>query len=242
MLSSILEWQIQVKFAQNNPVDQLKFVNLAPCSLNISNGREMIHLEKSVYKKNTPTNLQPDFFKINSTQDYLVEYRLTGSCIDDTSFKMDTTSNQTFFFYLQEEKKIAYKSLKYDTLKVSTKGESQLRFIGLNTFQYFGNLTTFVDQKMFIFNPELEDESPLDKTNNTYESIAHQEYTFRVKNGTNTILDDKILLEITGRYTIVLFPNNTKNGLDYVFLTDIKPNGKSKENLKINSILKQTIC
>ena len=124
---------------------------------------------------------------------------------------MNTTSNQTFFFYLEKEKQIAYKSLKYDTLKVTTKGESQLRFIGFDTFDLFGTLKPSVDQKTFKFNPELED-SILNKTMNQYESIAHQEYTFRVSNETNSILEEKILLEITGRYTIVLFPNNTKNG------------------------------
>ena len=62
----------------------------------------------------------------------------------------------------------------------------------------------------------------------SYTQIAHEEYKFSVWNENNSvILSDKIVLEITGRYTVVLFPHtlNSIKYLDYVVITDIKPNG-----------------
>lgn len=183
----------------------------------------MIQLEQHLYLNNKAIILKPSFFKNNSSQ---VDFELTGSCIDNTKLIIDTTLNQTLFFYKSDNQKIEYKSLKYNTLEVTT-GDSQLRFFEINTEQTFGTLKPSVpkSEKDFIVQSNFEKTVPLKEL---YEQVDNDEYSFNVgSNSSNITLDAKILLEITGRYTVVLFCNkvNSIDKLDYVILTDITPNG-----------------
>ena len=119
-----------------------------------------------------------------------------------------------------------YIPIKYNTLDVKI-GDSQLKFIGIDTNITFGNLKSTVERgrvnKQFTVQTDLND-----STVKSYTKIAHEQYAFKVENEKSaTVLADTILLVITGRYSIVFFRRwfRSNSDLDYVVLTDVQPNG-----------------
>ncbi len=208
---------MQEKFALNNPKHQIKIVNTSPCDLNISNGIDTIDLPKSILRNNKAVSLSPQSLQFN----------ITSNCTENISAQplhINVHSNETTFIYL-ESNQLKYAFLKHNT-SAATIGNSELKFFLINTNHTLGSLKSTVERgklkKQFAVQTKYNDSLE------SYAQIAHEEYEFQILNANDTvILSDKIILEITGRYTIVLFPYrfNSNKYLDYVVLTDILPNG-----------------
>ena len=178
-----------------------------------------------MFRNNIAINLNPHLSHLNNS----FQFNITSNCTRNnstlSSLQINAQSNETIFIYFANNQ-LKFKSLKYNTSGV-TIGDSQLRFFEINTRNTFGFLKSTVERnkmkKYFAIQTDYNNESI-----KAYTQIAHEEYKFSVWNENNSvILSDKIVLEITGRYTVVLFPQilNSINYLDYVVLTDIKPNG-----------------
>ena len=231
-----MESQIQFQFALKNPYEQLKIVNLSPCNLNVSNGNEVIHIANSSFRNNKFTDLNSKLFARNNS----FQFNVSNGCESVSTVSIISNTNQTLFIYL-ENNQLKYTSLKSNTSDV-TSGDSQLKFFGINTNNTFGVLNSTVERgkikKHFSVQTNYNDTSI-----KSYSKIAHQQYKFYIFNNENgtSILSDTILLEITGRYTIALFPHrlHSNSDLDYVVLTDITPNGKSKYIYMIRFTFKQ---
>ncbi len=173
-------------------------------------------------RNNIAINLNPSLF--NSFQ-----FNITSKCPRNNSalplLQINAQSNETIFIYL-ESNQLKFKSLKYNTSGV-TIGNSQLKFFEINARNTFGLLKSTVERKKMKKYFDIQNDYN-NVSIKSYTQIAHEEYKFSVWNENNSvILSDKIVLEITGRYTVVLFPHtlNSIKYLDYVVITDIKPNG-----------------
>lgn len=212
---------MQERFAELNPKYQLKFVNIALCNLNISNGEIEIEIKQQKYKENKPIIVNQNLFKTNN---YTQEFTITGSCVNNTKLKIQTNKKQTIFLY-KIGSDLDYKSLEFDHKGLSI-GKSQLKFVSINTNSMFNklkpntNLELKENKKFIVQN--------LDESFNSsfYLIVDYKNIEFEITDKSSTLLNGNLLTENCGRYTVVLFPNaKNQTMLDYTHLVDITPNG-----------------
>ena len=192
---------MQEKFSALNPSYQLKFVNLAPCDLKISNGLTLIEIEQQKYKENKPLIVNQDFFKTNN---YTPEFNITGSCVNQTNMQFQTNKAQTIFLYKSLDD-LSHKSLEFDKKGLSI-GNSQLKFASLNTDSIVNNLylkeinLQLKKGKKFIIQ-DLDQNFNI--SSNYYQEVDYKDTNFEIADNSSSLLNGTISTETCGRYTIV---------------------------------------
>ena len=246
LIAGGLEWQMQLKSTLNNPPKQIRIVNLSPCDFQLIKNDQILNIEPNELNKNYPFNIPKEFVQNLTTSNNLTKesFTLNAVCL----LEKDTIKNifnqtisidnsnlpKSLLFYYDERKNVLnYISLDYN-ITDSKIGLSEVRFTLFNT-QKFGSLDPVImnsiisySTKDLNFSDFSLDNSNIDLIKSTdYLTIDYADYTLKVSNSSGGLLISKpILLETCGRYTVILFPSaKNSSTLDYVFLTDVYPNG-----------------
>lgn len=221
-VAAILEWQMQVKSLENNPIDQIKILNLSPCNLTLLENNSSIVLNNPNYLNNAPY-----LFPTNHMNNQTV-FEVLSSCKNTTIRITHDGLPQVLLFYSNELNQLDYLSYKYDVSNQEV-GFSQIQIYSLN-LKSINNIKALLKNKIeTISNVKI---LPMNTNSNSsiqsfnYSKIDYSNYIFKVIDKVSKVdlLKKDILLESCASYTIILFENSNKQ-LDYVKLTDIHPNG-----------------
>lgn len=206
---------MQVHYELNNPSKQIKIVNLSPCELSFTNGDDSFKIDKSSFSNNTEFLIDKKFYSNN-----LANLDVSGTCLNKKGIlTFDSNITQTFFLYTNKNE-LVIKSLEFEyEYKYAPVGKSNLAFAGIG-IENFGNLSLNVYRSNdLILNIYPIQEIDVNSTKSLYTDIEYDEFTFKINNG--SLLQNKILTETCGRYTIVIFPKNfddNSQDLDHVIL------------------------
>lgn len=221
---------MQAGSARLNSANQIKMINLSPCNINIA-------IEEKIYELRGSNSLNITHFNlpIEETNATSLTLKLTGLCstFENNFIKIDEyitidkhDSAKRLVFYMNKTR-LDHAIISYDLYNQKI-GSSDLRFMALDRIDTFNAVITSNKIKSGNF-------SLAKLANNTksagYKSVEYENYIFKVNYKLNNIekeLKGDIILETCGRYTVLLFPSiSNDTDLNYLFLTDIHPNGIS---------------
>lgn len=218
-VATVLEWQMQAKTLEYNPINQIKILNLSPCGLELQTFNYTIDLKRSTLLNNNPYSLA-----VNPANNKTI-FDLKSTCKHNMTLTVQNTDMpQVLIFYLNQLNELKYLIYSYD-LKNQKVGFSELQILALNTRA--DHLNPLLQNKIQIYsNKDLKLNSILNTSNSNYSIIDYSKYDFKILNETTNevLLNRNILFETCSRYTIILFETVNKT-LDYVLLTDIHSNG-----------------
>ena len=227
--ASILEYNIQQASISLNH-SHVKLINLSPCKLNLynSNNRitnisQSIQLPKAFFKKNIEYKLSTKiideiFHGSNSTNFSIMCLNYSGN-ITNYLFQIsdNNISKSLIFFHDETSNTINYHEYIFNTNNQII-GKSQIRFILFDKLNCTRRMGLVLKNDLVTYNNILI-------SNFIYNEVDNSDYDLLVYDEFNqTILETKLSLEISSRYTIVIFESFQKK-MDYIFITDIYPNG-----------------
>ena len=233
-IAAFLEFKMQEASILLNRPNQINLINLSPCDLNIES---IADLPKSSYLNNQvvklPRNVIDSMFQNGNSTQFQINIKncfANSSSLAQRSLTINNNALPKYLiFYLDESSgNIDFKEYSYD-IKNQVIGRAEIKF------EYF-DAKTGVNNDLKDLHPVISNSivkydqfqlvlwnQNMNKSN--LKIVDNADYDLKVNNklGQN-VLSTKIMLDNCGRYTILIFQNNL-NQTDYVFLTDIHPNG-----------------
>jgi dipeptide/tripeptide permease len=248
-IAAMLENRMQTASADKNPLNQIRLINTSPCNLvlttpqfNDTNDLNM-QIPSSQLFNNKPFNF-PKLINDRAGEVDNFEINLQGECNE-----MNITSILTLNLSIPAPKNLII-YLVNDTIKVvelpfnindNTIGVSEIEWLFFNPINdnSTGITTEMIDPilksssityKNDKFKVKEINESNSNSDKNDYAEVDYGNFNLIVNDKRNKmeIINEKVLLETCGRYTVLLFKppmNGEDNELDFVFLVDITPNG-----------------
>jgi dipeptide/tripeptide permease len=233
-IAAFLEFKMQDSSILLNRPNQINLINLSPCDLNIEN---IADLPKSSYLNNQvvklPRNVIDSIFSNGNSTQFKINIKncfANSSSIAQRSLIINNNAlPKSLIFYLDASSgNIDFKEYSYD-IKNQVIGRAEIKFeyfdakTGVNNdlkelIPVISNSIVKYDQFQLVLWSQNMNKSNM-------KIVDNADYDLKVNNklGQN-ILSTKIMLDNCGRYTVLIFRNNL-NQTDYVFLTDIYPNG-----------------
>lgn len=230
LVAAFLESQMQKSSLSLNPNNQIRVVNLLPCTMDIYDEQELVKLasiSESIYLENQVNNLPSDL--VNSiSNDKFKTLNIKYTCSNGLNFPTEALNvtnkklPKSLIFFMRNNKtqsmEIPYNN--NDQLI----GSSQVKFTSINV-ENFGALNPVIqDSKVKNDGFAVDSLEISNSSSSSYKSIDYSMYHLKVYNSSqHLVLDSSLFLASCGRYTIILFGNSINNNLDYVLLTDIYP-------------------
>jgi hypothetical protein len=229
-IAAFLEFKMTTNSLSLNPPNQINLVNLSPCDLNIEN---IADLPKSSYLNNQvvklPRNVIDSIFSNGNSTQFKINIKncfANSSSIAQRSLTINNNAlPKSLIFYLDASSgNIDFKEYSYD-IKNQVIGRAEIKF------EYF-DAKTGVNNDLKELIPVISNSivkydqfqlALLNENMNGSHSKVVDNSDYKLKVGKN-VLSKKVMLDNCGRYTVLIFRNNL-NQTDYVFLTDIHPNG-----------------
>jgi len=226
VIAAILESKMMSTSLSLNPNNQIKFVNLSPCDLSIYFEDSLIaNIPKTSYMNNDeykPSKRFIDeiFQKVNSTTlDVKVNMCLNHTYISNYSVQInDSNLPKSFIFYFDANSSRIANQEYFFNQNNQTIGKAEIRFEPFGKLENMNEMRTFLRNQFVSYNN-------ISISNGTYTQVDNADYDLLLYDNENyRLLETKLNLEISSRFTVLIFENYMKK-MDYVFLTDIYPNG-----------------
>ena len=220
---------MQAKSLEYNPENRIRIVNLSPCKFNIYNeDKEILNFNTFLADKQK-----------NETIFEVIDVNGESKCSNLTNKKIHidhTHLPKNLLIYMNEiTNKLEHISYSYD-IKGQKVGFSEIRFLTIDLEKFINSnqtqislansIQTYVNNKDLKVNTLTHLNSNKSASSFEYSEVDYSTYNLIVKtNGSQEIINSKILLETCARYTVILFNNKLKQSIDFILLTDIYPNG-----------------
>jgi dipeptide/tripeptide permease len=242
-IAAVLESQMQSVSAALNKPNQLRAINLSPCSLTIEQDKYNLDMRASEYFKNRfydiPTGVSDKFFgpSVNATADLTV----TAKCSDKTFTSIVTIDNfnlpkNLIFYrgegtdeinvadyeYYIEKQEIGSASIRVNSFGISSDDLANISVEVANGKYNYDNLNvTHVTANMMRSGGGGSEGDP------RYKKVNYaDDFKIQINNmGNKSPPSVDLLLESCGKYSFLIFYNGQK--IDFVMLSDVYPNGLS---------------
>ena len=235
-IAAFLEHKMQGASLALNPANQIKLINLSPCDISIASIAE---LPKSSYLNNQvvklPSNIVDNLFKEgNNVTNFEIN---VSTCLNVTANVSQYTfligSNdlpKSIIFYLDEQSmNIKIQEFPYNKNdQVIGRAEIKFEYFNLNNALNSNNLKYMnpIISSSIVTYDKFSVVSLSKSLNSSHLKVVdNADYDLKISDKSDqSVLSSKIMLNNCGRYSIIIFQNHA-NQTDYVFLTDIYPNG-----------------
>ena len=234
IIAAALEAHIQASTAARNPTNQLRVLNLAPCTLHLHDNNSHFLLEQGTDANFVSDNSNSNNNNNATSTSWNVQCATLSSSSSVLNVSASTPLPKTLLVYADEAAG-AIKTLDYAyNVANPPVGESQVRFVlvggkmrdeALSVEFLGGGAGAKVNRSLVQPIQENKDSSRRDHT-----TLDYGDYKFAVRASANesSLLEASLSVETCARYTIVLYPNansNSSSKLNFAIVVEWQTSG-----------------